>query len=444
MNRRDFTTRMAGALGALGVGVPAFGEHPIESPTRQGGALRVNGDRINQQLMALGEFGKNPEGGVSRVAYSDFDKQGRTYVMGLMRDAGLEVSIDVGGNIIGRRAGSEASLKPILFGSHIDSVPKGGNYDGDVGSLSAIEVARTLKERGVTTRHPLEVVVFQNEEGGTVGSRAMVGHVSATDLDLVSNSGKTLRDGIAFVGGDPTKLTAPLKHRGDYAAYVELHIEQGGTLEADGIDIGVVEGIVGIGWWDVTIDGFANHAGTTPMNNRHDALLAAAKYVQMVNRVVTGEPGRQVGTVGKIQAFPGASNVIPGQVKTSLEIRDLDQKKIVRLGETIMAEARKIGTENGTTFTFKEAYLSTPAMMDPLVQGAIEAGAKTLGLTARRQPSGAGHDAQYAAMIAPAGMIFCPSVGGISHSPKEYTKPQDVVNGANVLLHTILGLDGKN
>lgn len=145
----------------------------------------------------------------------------------------------------------------------------------------------------------------------------MVGHVSATDLDLVSNSGKTLRDGIAFVGGDPTKLTAPLKHRGDYAAYVELHIEQGGTLEADGIDIGVVEGIVGIGWWDVTIDGFANHAGTTPMNNRHDALLAAAKYVQMVNRVVTGEPGRQVGTVGKIQAFPGASNVIPGQVKTS-------------------------------------------------------------------------------------------------------------------------------
>jgi len=442
MNRRDFTTRMAGALGALGLGRSAFAE--TTSGALQQGSLRVNGDRLNQQLMALGEFGKNPEGGVSRVAYSDFDKQGREYVMGLMRDAGLEVSIDVGGNLIGKRAGSDTSLKPILFGSHIDSVPKGGNYDGDVGSLSAIEAARTLKEHGVTTRHPLEVVVFQNEEGGTVGSRAMVGNISERDLDLVSNSGKTLRDGIAFIGGDPMKLGAPLRQKGDYAAYVELHIEQGGSLEADGIDIGVVEGIVGIGWWDVTIDGLANHAGTTPMNNRHDALLAAAKYVQMVNRVITSEPGRQVGTVGKIQAFPGAPNVIPGQVRTSLEIRDLDKAKITRLAEQVVAEAHRIGVENGTTFTFKADYLSTPALMDPSVQEAIEASAKGLGLTARRQPSGAGHDAQEIAEIAPAGMIFCPSVGGISHSPKEYTKPQDVVNGANVLLHTILGLDGKN
>jgi N-carbamoyl-L-amino-acid hydrolase len=269
----------------------------------------------------------------------------------------------------------------------------------------------------------------------------MVGHLSVKDLDLVAKSGKTLRDGITFLGGDPTKLTAPLKRSGDYAAYVELHIEQSGTLDAEQLDIGVVEGIVGIGWWDVTVEGFGTHAGTTAMNNRKDALLAAARYVEMVNRVVTSEAGRQVGTVGRIQALPGAPNVIPGKVLCSLELRDLDQAKIKRLYEKVKAEAEKIGAANGTTFTFVETYLSTPAIMNRGVQTAIESAAKGLGLTTKYLPSGAGHDAQYMAEICPTGMIFCPSVGGISHSPKEYTKPQDVVNGANVLLQTILRLD---
>lgn len=441
MNRRDFSLRLAGAVGALSLGSSRLGAAAVFESRQGHGALRVNGERINQQLSALSEFGKNPYGGVSRVAYSEFDKQGREYVMGLMRDAGLETSIDVAGNIVGRRGGSSAALKPILFGSHIDSVPDGGNYDGDVGVLSSIELARTLKERGITTRHPIEVIIFQNEEGGTIGSRAFVGHLPDKDLDQVARSGKTLRDGISFLGGDPTKLSTLHWKKGDYVAYVEYHIEQGGNLDAEGIDIGVVEGIVGIGWWDVTIDGFGNHAGTTPMDKRRDALLAASKYVQMVNRVVTSEPGRQVGTVGRIQALPGAPNVIPGQVQTSLEIRDLDQAKIVRLARKVMDEATKIGAENGTTFTFRETYLSTPAMMDSGVQKTIETAAKGLGLTTKYLPSGAGHDAQYMAQIMPTGMIFCPSVGGISHSPKEFTKPQDVVNGANVLLQTILALD---
>lgn len=407
------------------------------------GSLRLDGNRINRQLMELAEFGKNPYGGVSRVAYTEYDKQGRAYVMGLMRDAGLQVTVDVAGNILGRRAGSDPSRQVLLFGSHIDSVPDGGNYDGDVGVLASIEVARTLRDRGITTRHPIEVVIFQNEEGGTVGSRAMIGHLPAAHLDQVSVSGKTFRDGIAFLGGDPAKLTVPLKKPGDVAAYVELHIEQGGSLETDRINIGVVEGIVGIGWWDVTVEGFGNHAGTTPMNQRRDALLAASKYVQMVNRVITSEPGRQVGTVGKISAAPGARNVIPGQVQTSLEIRDLDQAKIKRLAQRVMDEAKQIGQENGTTFTFTENYMSTPALMSPVVQKVIESSAKGLGLTARYQPSGAGHDAQYMAQIAPSGMIFCPSVGGVSHSPKEYTKPEDVTNGANVLLQAILSLDSS-
>ena len=443
MNRRDFSMRLAGAVGALSLGNSRLGASSFVDTKRLQGtnALRVNGDRINQQLTALSEFGKNPYGGVSRTAYSDADKQGRAYVMGLMREAGLETSIDVAGNIIGKRAGSNAALKPVIFGSHIDSVPDGGNYDGDVGVLSSIELARTLRERNHVTKHPIEVIIFQNEEGGTIGSRAFVGHLPDKDLDLVAKSGKTLRDGITFLGGDPTKLSTLHWKKGDYAAYVELHIEQGGNLDAEGLNIGVVEGIVGIGWWDVTIDGFGNHAGTTPMNKRRDALMAAAKYVEMVNRVVTSEPGRLVGTVGRIQAFPGAPNVIPGQVQTTLEVRDLDKAKIVRLANKVMEEAKKIGAENGTTFTFKETYLSEPAIMDTSVQKTIEASAKGLGLTTKYLPSGAGHDAQYMAQICPTGMIFCPSVGGISHSPKEFTKPQDVVNGANVLLQTILALD---
>lgn len=448
MNRRVFTWKLAGAVGALSLGASA---HRVAhaAPPFAGGrrtlpfdpSLRVNGDRINRHLTELAEFGKNLYGGVSRVAYSDADKQGREYVMRLMREAKLDVTIDVAGNILGRRAGSDASLKPLLFGSHIDSVPDGGNYDGDVGVLASIEVARTLAERGVTTRHPLEVVVFQNEEGGTIGSRGMVGHIAPADLALVAKSGKTLRDGIAFLGGDPARLTAPLKKPGDYAAYVELHIEQGGTLDAERIDIGVVEGIVSIGWWDVTIEGFGNHAGTTPMDKRRDALLAAARYIDMVNRVIRAEPGRQVGTVGRIAAEPGAPNVIPGKVVASLEIRDLDQAKQLRLYEKVKAEAQQIGAATGTTFTFTETYLSKPALMDQRVQGVIESAAKGLNFSSKYLPSGAGHDAQYMAMIAPAGMIFVPSVGGISHSPKEYTKPADVVNGGNVLLQTILRLD---
>jgi N-carbamoyl-L-amino-acid hydrolase len=443
MNRRDFSLRLAGAVGALSLGNTRLGASSFRTPLLAQGnsALRVNGDRINQQLTALSEFGKNPYGGVSRTAYSDADKQGRAWVMGVMREAGLETSIDVAGNIIGKRAGSSTALKPILFGSHIDSVPDGGNYDGDVGVLSSIEVVRTMRDRGLVTRHPIEVIIFQNEEGGTIGSRAFVGHLPDSDLGLVAKSGKTLRDGITFIGGDPTKLSTLHWKKGDYAAYIEYHIEQGGTLDAEGVNIGVVEGIVGIGWWDVVIDGFGNHAGTTPMDKRRDALMSAAKYVQMVNRVVTSEPGRQVGTVGRIQAFPGAPNVIPGQVQATLEIRDLDKAKIVRLANRVMDEAKKIGAENGTTFTFKETYLSEPAIMDTGVQKVIEASAKSLDMTTKYLPSGAGHDAQYMAQICPTGMIFCPSVGGVSHSPKEFTKPQDVVNGANVLMQTVLALD---
>lgn len=406
--------------------------------------LRVNGARLNEHLKALSEFGRNPQGGVSRVAYSEADRQGREYVMGLMRAAKLDVSIDAAGNLIGRRTGSDNSLKPILFGSHIDSVPEGGNFDGDVGSLGAIEVAQTLAENKVTTRHPLEVIIFQNEEGGLIGSEAVVGQLSEKEFDLVNKSGKTVRDGIKFIGGDVSKLATVKREKGSIAAYLELHIEQGGILEAEHVDIGVVEGIVGINWWDVTIEGFANHAGTTAMNNRQDALLAAAKFIEAVNRVVTSVPGRQVGTVGRIQALPGAPNVIPGKVICSLELRDLDAAKIQMLYQEIRVEADQIAKASRVTFDFKALNTNIPAPTDPRIRAIIDQSAKELGLTTRQMPSGAGHDAQDMARIGPVGMIFIPSIGGISHSPKEFSRPQDIENGANVLLGAVMRVDGAS
>jgi N-carbamoyl-L-amino-acid hydrolase len=430
INRRQFNYALAVALGS----VPFRGIHSQAT-------VRVNGQRIMDHILALAEFGKNPQGGVSRVAYSDADKQGREYVLGLMRAAKLDVSVDAAGNLIGRRAGSANGLLPLLIGSHVDSVPEGGNYDGVVGSIGAIEVAQTLAENNVTLRHPLEVVIFQNEEGGLIGSRAIDGELTEKELDLMSRSGKTIREGIKFIGGDVSKLSEVRRRKGDIAAYLELHIEQGGTLDSEKLNIGVVEGIVGINWWDVTIEGFANHAGTTAMSNRQDALLAAAKFIQAVNRVVTSIPGRQVGTVGRINALPGAPNVIPGKVVLSLELRDLDAAKINMLFEKIKSEAEKIAAESKTKFDFKEINVNIPAPTDPQIRSLISDAAHDLGLTTKSLPSGAGHDAQDMARLGPVGMIFVPSVGGISHSPREFSHPEDIANGANVLLHTLLKLD---
>jgi len=431
MNRREFNLNLLCAAGA-------FALTARQSSTQ----LRVNGERVNRHLSELSQFGRTPEGGTHRLAYSEADLQGREYAMKLMREAKLDVGIDAAGNIVGRRAGADQALKPLVIGSHIDSVPEGGNYDGDVGSMGAIEVARTLAENNVSLRHPLEVIIFQNEEGGTIGSHAIAAGLTEKELNLVANSRKTIREGVKFIGGDTDKLSGVVRKPGDIAAYLELHIEQGGVLYAEKLNIGVVEGIVGINWWDVTIEGFANHAGTTPMNQRRDALLAAAKYIEAVNRVVTSVPGRQVGTVGKIQAFPGAYNVIPGKVTTSLGLRDLDAAKTKMMFEKIQVEVQGIEKETGTKFEFKQTNMTPPAPTDARVRRVIDETAKQLGFTTKFMPSGAGHDAQELARLGPVGMIFVPSVDGISHSPREFSRPEDITNGTNVLLHTALRLDG--
>jgi len=404
--------------------------------------VSANPDRMEQRIKALSAFGRDSTGATSRVAFSEADLAGRKYIMGLMRDAGLTVRVDTAGNIIGRRAGSDESLPPIMFGSHIDSVPGGGNYDGDVGVIGAIEVAQLLHERGIETQHPLEIVSFTDEEGGLTGSRAMIGELTDSALEVMTHSGLTIREGIFAVGGDPNRLELAIREPGSIAAFVELHIEQGGILDEENINIGIVEGIVGIRWWDVTIDGFANHAGTTPMNKRWDAMVTAAELTLAINRIATDLPGRQVATVGKIRALPGAPNVIPGEVILSLEIRDLEAQKIQQVFDLIKAEAERIADTRSTPVRFAEIDVaSPPAPTDQQMRRIISAVADDLGLSSRLMPSGAGHDAQDMTHVAPTGMIFVPSAKGISHSPKEFTTAVDMANGASVLLKTVLAID---
>jgi N-carbamoyl-L-amino-acid hydrolase len=404
--------------------------------------LRVDAARIERRIFELAEYGRNPDGSNGRVAFSDADVEGREYIMSLMRDAGLAVRIDAAGNIIGRREGTDPERPSIMFGSHIDAVPHGGIYDGDLGVLAAIECVEVLNENDFTTLHPLEVIVFVDEEGGLTGSRALIGTLTPEALEVVTHSGKTIGDGIRFLGGDPDRLAEARRREGEVVAFIELHIEQGGSLESQGLEIGVVEGIVGIEWWEVTVEGFANHAGTTPMDQRQDALLAAARLIIAVNEIVTGAPGRQVGTVGRIRAEPGAPNVIPGRVVMSLELRDLSADTIRALFAEIQAAAERIAGASGTRISFSHLDVSAvPAPTDPLIRGAIAAAAERLGLSYQLMPSGAGHDAQNMARVAPTGLIFVPSVGGISHAPGEYTRPEDMANGAAVLLQTILALD---
>ena len=406
--------------------------------------VRVNGDRLRVTLEGLSAFGRPAGGGfqdgVSRTAYSDADVAGRAYVMEQMRAAGLAPRIDTAGNIIGQRAGTVAGLKPIIIGSHIDSVRAGGNFDGDVGSMGALEVLRTLDDNGIKTRHPIEMAIWSNEEGGTVGSTAFAGILAPDALEEVYY-GLSLRDGLRKIGGDPERLGEAARKPGSIHAYLELHIEQGGVLDKAGIPIGVVDGIVCIDRYNVVVEGFANHAGTTPMPGRRNALIAAARLVEAVNDVVTSETGRQVGTVGQLAVFPNAPNVIPGRVEMTVELRDLSEAKVAALGEAVQARGREIADATDTKITFRRVEHILPALADAAIQAHIESTARSLGLAFMHLPSGAGHDAQLLAKLGPMGMIFVPSIAGISHSPKELSTWGDCANGANVLLATILAID---
>jgi N-carbamoyl-L-amino-acid hydrolase len=412
-------------------------------------APSIDAAALRQRIEALSVFGRPAGGtfanGVSRVAYTDADIAGRRYFMDLMRAAGLAPRIDPAGNIFALRPGTDASLKPILFGSHIDSVPSGGNFDGDLGSLAALGAIDALNRANLRTRHPLEIVVWAAEEGvafnrGLSASRIVAGDVAPSDMEQVWN-GMRRGDAIKKIGGDPERIMEARREKGAWHGYLELHIEQGGTLERTGTQIGVVQGIVAIERYEAKITGFANHAGTTPMAERQDAMVAASHLTLAVNEIVKRRPGRQVGTVGKIEISPNAPNVVPGSATLIIELRDLSTDVLAALAEEIRARAAVIARETKTTIDLKPASSNAPALADAGMQDVVESAAKALNLSAVRMPSGAGHDAQMMAQLTRMGMIFVPSIGGVSHSPKELTTWDDCARGANVLLQSVLALD---
>ncbi len=403
--------------------------------------IQINASRLNRHLRSLADIGRTPSGGVSRVAFTDADIDGREFVKGLMQNAGLAVSVDEVGNLFGRREGKALMNTPILLGSHIDTVPNGGAFDGALGVLAAIEAAQTLNDLSLATEHPVEVVAWSDEEGGLSGSRGFVGDLSPAELDAVVPAGMTLRDGMKRVGGDPDRIADACHDSSDVAAYLELHVEQGGRLEGDGLEVGVVTGIVGIRHHEVTFTGTPNHAGTTPMDQRKNALLAGSEFVLAVDRVVRSIEGSQVGTVGDLTVHPGAPNVIPGEVQLTVELRDLETAKIESLWQTLDVELRDCAAKYGVSCDIAVAHSIECVATHPDMRSSIIAAATNLDLKHCLMPSGAGHDAQNIAKIAPTGMIFVPSVGGVSHSPDEYTKPEDVANGAQLLLDAVLRLD---
>ena len=437
-SRREFLATAGLSMAAWATGAVRAFQAPLVDPN----ALRL-------RIEALSVFGRPANGtfadGVSRVAYSDADVAGRKYVIDLMRGSGLEPRIDPAGNIFAKRAGTEPSLPPILFGSHIDSVPNGGNFDGDLGSLAALGVIEALDRGSVRTRHPLEIVVWSAEEGvafgrGLAASRIVAGDVKPADMDAVWN-GMTRADCVRKIGGNPGRIMDAVRPKGAHHAYLELHIEQGGTLERDRIAIGVVEGIVSIERYSAVVTGFANHAGATMMADRQDALVAASHLTLAVREAVTARPGKQVGTVGQLNVEPNAPNVIPGVVRMTIELRDLATPTLTAIMADIRQRAAAIATQSKTTIEITELSRNPPALAEEGVQRAIERAAGSLGLSTRRQPSFAGHDAQMMAVLGPMGMIFVPSVAGISHSPRELTRWEDCANGANVLLGAILETD---
>jgi len=441
MKRREFNRLLlasaAGAAGTLRL---------MESGAFCAGSYTINPDRLRASLEALSEYGRDPHGGVTRVAWTQPDIEARRFVMEkLMPAAGLKARVDAAGSIYGRREGKQ-NLPVILFGSHIDTVPEGGIFDGALGSLAAIEAMQTLADRKVETHHPLECVIWSNEEGvhygrGLFGSRAAVGEFEPGELDERDEHGVHIRDAVSGIGGDLSHIQEARRKPEDIAVYLELHIEQGGILDRAGVSIGVVEGIVGIIRYQTVVTGEANHAGTTPMPDRRDALVAASHLVIAVQEETVRNAGRQVGTVGKLSVHPDAPNIIPGQVELIIELRDLSLSNVEGIFKRIAARAAQIAASSGTKITIQPISTHQPALAAPWVREIIAREAAAAGLKTLSLPSGAGHDAQMLARIAPMGMIFVPSVGGISHSPKELTRWEDTANGCEVLYRAVLAID---
>ncbi len=401
--------------------------------------LQINGQRLIDSLFALGKFGALEGGGVCRLAATAEDKAGRDFVVARMKALGLDISVDAIGNVTGVYAGEEA-LPMVMMGSHIDTVGTGGLYDGNYGVMAGLEVIATLQEAGLRARRPLAVTFFTNEEGVRFQPDMMGSVVFAGEYPLEAALAAKDREGITL-----DEALRAIGYRGERRpgdmsvdSYVELHIEQGPILDKEGTDIGVVTGVQGISWQELTLTGVSNHAGTTPMSMRHDAGLAAAKIAVFARELALNLGGDQVATVGHISVKPNLINVIPNQVVMSVDLRNTDNA-ILKLAEQQLADfIATTAQDEGVKITSRSLVRFNPVIFADDIVNAVEDEAKRQGLSARRLPSGAGHDAQFMASVCPAGMIFVPCVDGISHNVNEHSDPKDLIAGANVLLQVVL------
>lgn len=400
----------------------------------------INSDRLNRSISQLAEIGKLPGGGVSRVAFTPEDLLARQLVQSWMVESGMTVRIDAAGNIIGTYAGREGA-GAFSTGSHIDTVPVAGRYDGVLGVLAGIEVVRVLQENAIRLAHPIEVVVFTDEECSVIGCKAMAGNVVDNPEYYRRNDGTPIQTCLERIGGDWSKVRTAKRAPGEIAAFVELHVEQGGVLESTGDSIGVVKGIVGQYRYAVTITGRPNHAGTTPMNMRKDALVAASQVVLAVNKLGAETPGEQVATVGYFNVLPNAVNIVPARVDLKIDLRDLSQTHLDNLLAEMKQQFAAIAAATQTEIVMDQALHVLPTLAAAKIQDAIASVCQQLELSYSYLPSRAGHDAQEIGRFTDMGMIFVPSRAGISHAEDEYTSPEQCTQGANVLLQTFLKLD---
>ena len=407
--------------------------------------LRINVDRLMARIDELAKIGaiENTDG-CARLALTDEDKEGRDLVVTWMRDLGMEITIDGIGNVTAVWTGpkTDASLDPVMTGSHIDTVRTGGRYDGNLGVLAGLEVVETLAEAGLSTLRPIAVGFFTDEEGSRfppdmLGSLVYVGGMSLEEgLDTVGIDGAVLGeelDRIGYRGGAPCPAAAP-------HAFVELHIEQGPVLEAEEITIGAVESVQGISWTEITVKGQSNHAGTTPMNLRRDPGYAAARIATFVRELAGELGGRQVATVGQINLHPNLVNVVAARATLTVDLRNTDEEILKEAEKRLAFFCDELAAEENVGITMRSLARFEPVTFDPEVVDRVERTAKALGHSVNRMPSGAGHDAQMLARVCPTAMIFTPSWQGLSHNPFEYTTPEDLAAGANVLLHVLRDL----
>ena len=402
-------------------------------------SLLVNGDRLNQSIAILASIGQLSNGGVKRIAYSKEDIEARNLVRQWMKELEMEINIDAAGNIIGRYPGYNRGASAIATGSHIDTVPCGGHYDGAYGVLTGLEVVRVLKENQIKLDRSIEVIVFTDEEGSMIGSKAISGRVVPDSEYYRRPDGTDIQTCLNRIGGNWDNITQARRSTEDISAFVELHVEQGPVLESMGKQIGVVEGIVGQRRFNITVKGSANHAGTTPMSMRCDALVAASQVVLAVNQIGL-TPGQQVATVGKMSVLPNAANVVPGWVEMSLDIRDLSSLHIDSLLKQLRTHLEEIAVATNTQIRLNSCLHNEPALAEPYIQKAIALSCKDLNLSYTYLPSRASHDAQEMAQITDMGMIFVPSTMGVSHDANEYTSPEQCTQGANILLQTLIRL----